>query len=43
MIDTDKYEGTNWDLRGQFTHTEELNKRIEELEFTCNTILEMNE
>ena len=22
MIDTDKYEGTNWDLRGQFTHTE---------------------
>jgi len=21
-IDTDKYEGTNWDLRGQFTHTE---------------------
>jgi ubiquinone biosynthesis protein UbiJ len=22
---------------------EELNKRIEELEFTCNTILEMNE
>jgi hypothetical protein len=63
MIDTDEYEGTNWDLRGQFTHTEmadevllllaevkrlkreneELNKRIEELEFTCNTILEMNE
>ena len=22
MIDIDKYEGTNWDLRGQFTHTE---------------------
>ena len=22
MIDTNKYEGTNWDLRGQFTHTE---------------------
>ena len=22
MIDTDKYEGTNWDLKGQFTHTE---------------------
>ena len=22
MIDTEKYEGTNWDLRGQFTHTE---------------------
>jgi len=22
MIDTDRYEGTNWDLRGQFTHTE---------------------
>lgn len=22
MIDTDKYEGTNWNLRGQFTHTE---------------------
>ena len=22
MIDTDKYEGTNWDLRGQFTDTE---------------------
>ena len=22
MIDTDKYKGTNWDLRGQFTHTE---------------------
>jgi hypothetical protein len=36
MIYTDKYEGTNWE-------NEELNKRIEELEFTCNTILEMNE
>ena len=22
MIDTNKYEETNWDLRGQFTHTE---------------------
>lgn len=22
MIDTDKYEGTNWDLKGQFSHTE---------------------
>lgn len=22
MINTDKYEKTNWDLRGQFTHTE---------------------
>lgn len=22
MIDTSKYEETNWDLRGQFTHTE---------------------
>ena len=22
MIDTDKYKGSNWDLRGQFTHTE---------------------
>ena len=22
MIDIDKYEETNWDLRGQFTHTE---------------------
>jgi hypothetical protein len=22
MIDTDKYKETNWDLRGQFTHTE---------------------
>ena len=22
MIDADKYEGTNWNLRGQFTHAE---------------------
>ena len=22
MIDIANYEGTNWDLRGQFTHTE---------------------